>query len=1042
MASSIPSQVWTPSIKAVNRDAAYTAKYDEAPCVATVTPAGSTVATPYSTWEAALTAANASAGCTLTLIAANITPEVGTTISQNMTLDLNGCTMSNSTSATQASLFVVTSALTIKDTKGGGEISFTESANTNNQTIVVNGGALTLQGGTIKAYNTNTGTSSYAIVMFVQNGGTLTVQGGELIANGGYRAYDVYNNSTTVTVSGGKFKSTGSTDGNTNIFLTAGNVTASGGYYSKDPGSISLVSEYIKQAIANAEADAEYDNGYRYKVVKGTCTITWKNEDGTNLVDPQTVNGGTATSYPGSTPTKDADAQYTYTFDGWSTELNGDKVYEIGETPAATTDATYYAHYSSAVNSYVITWKDGDGNTIHQYPWQYGQTPTYNSATTPTKTSDDYYDYTFNGTWSPAILAVTGPAEYTAQFNSAARIYSVTLNTNEGTILAGNVTSYTYGVGATLPNATYVTRENYNFDGWFDNVGLTGDAVTAIANDATGDKQFWAKWTLAAIDRELDIVDWTNSSIVINVTNFKTLAGGTNWKIRVNDVDYARNACNTTTRTLTVTGLSLTPNENLLVQVKNGSDVVESYHNYTIPKIYTTSATLSGTTSTSVVYVYGGKLTISGNTTLAALYVCPGAEVNVTGTLTVGKLVLRTKPWATAAISGSVSATNIYYTRIAPDGSDSYPTGQYYQFGLPYDCAISNVRLSDGTTPAYSTTWLLKNYNEETRAVNGPDGNNWDALASSATIEAGRGYEMFSSVKYYREYYFPVTPTDNTSVAVTRHGDDKNNSGWNIICSPLMSVYENTSDPVTGAKVSWLLTDGSYDQVWPETIWPALPFSYQASANGTLDFSSTDFNQTVNAAPRRAAEETTETEWLHVDLKDMNEAGDHTSLFVHPSRFAETYETGIDVAKQSLTASRAIIYSSHAYGDMAFAGVADELLEQGVALTVYSPKEQELTISMRENDWLNRMAFVWLIDQATGAQIDLLESDYSFNAEAGTTAGRFILMGAFFAPQITTDNDNVQSDDEDIKATKFIYKDKMYIQINGVIYDATGKLVK
>ena len=177
-------------------------------------------------------------------------------------------------------------------------------------------------------------------------------------------------------------------------------------------------------------------------------------------------------------------------------------------------------------------------------------------------------------------------------------------------------------------------------------------------------------------------------------------------------------------------------------------------------------------------------------------------------------------------------------------------------------------------------------------------------------------------------------------------------------------------------------------------------------------------------------------------MKDGNGVGDHTSVFVHPDRFEATYQTGIDVAKQSLTAARALIYSSHAYGEMAFAGVADVLLENGVALTVYSPKEQELTISMRKNDWLNRMAFVWLIDQATGAQIDLLDSDYSFEVEAGTTAGRFILMGAFFAPQITTDNGNVQSDDEHIKVTKFIYNDKMYIQINGVIYDATGRLVK
>ena len=226
-----------------------------------------------------------------------------------------------------------------------------------------------------------------------------------------------------------------------------------------------------------------------------------------------------------------------------------------------------------------------------------------------------------------------------------------------------------------------------------------------------------------------------------------------------------------------------------------------------------------------------------------------------------------------------------------------------------------------------------------------------------------------------------------------------------------------------------------------EEIKPAIPFSYQATETGYITFGE---NIGLSAlAPRRvtASEEQVRIQWLQLDVEAADGKTDQTSIYSHPTRYEQTYKTGIDVEKQSLSASRALLYSSHAYGEMAFAGVADELLEQGVALTVYSPKTQELTISMRENEWLDRMAFVWLIDKATGAQIDLLESDYSFSAEAGTTAGRFILMGAFFAPQITTDNGTVQGD-EDIKAKKFIYKDKMYIQINGVIYDATGKLVK
>jgi len=1102
---------WSPAVAAnVTGNATYTAQYSFSGNVASVTTTAN-VTTYYTTWASALSAANSNAGCTLRIYTDITGLSPGQEFNKNMTLDLNGCTLSCSTSSTDPNRFIYVNKvnLILEDSKGGGAIYYEGSGNKNYNAVRVDGsGSLTVNGGTIHSHATNSNSSSAAYAVLLYQGATLNVYGGTLIAShtqSARTASTVYFNGTnTVNVYGGKFKAKNA------IFANhSSGVTLRGGYYSVDPTTVTIPTGYSKVDVGNAEP--EYAEGYIKKVIKSSCVVTWMNEDGTARVQEEddAVAGGTVPTYTGTTPTKDPTAQYEYTFDGWSDTPNGDK---LDPMPAVTDDATFYAHFTQTLRSYTITWADGDGNELATDEVEYGQIPAYTGLSTPTKTAtaeysyifnstwsptpyavdkaqtytaqftpkknkynitwvdgdgntlktdkveygetpaytgetptkteDANYTYTFNDTWSPAIVAVTGPAEYTAQFNSAARIYSVTLNTNEGTILAGNVTSYTYGVGATLPNATYVTREGYNFEGWYDNSGLTGSAVTAIADDATGDKQFWAKWTLAAVDRELDIVDWTSNSIVINVTNFKTLANKNDWKIRVNGVDYSKSDCNTTTRTLTVTGLTLTANENLLVQVKNGSDIVESYHNYTIPFLYSSKATLSGTTSTSVVYVYGGKLTISGNTTLAALYVCPGAEVNVTGTLTVGKLVLRTKPWATAAISGSVSATNIYYTRIAPDGSDSYPTGQYYQFGLPYDCAISAVRLSDGTTPVYSTTWLLKNYNEETRALNGADGNNWDALASSATIEAGRGYEMFSSVKYYREYYFPVTPTDNTSVAVTRHGDDKNNSGWNIICSPLMSVYENTSDPVTGAKVSWLLTDGSYDQVWPETIWPALPFSYQASANGTLDFSSTDFNQTVNTAPRRAAEETTETEWLHVDLKDMNEAGDHTSLFVHPSRFAETYETGIDVAKQSLTASRAIIYSSHAYGDMAFAGVSDVSLEQGVALTVYNPSEQELTFSLRENNWLNRMAYVWLVDTETGAQINLLESDYNVLVPAGTTRGRFYISGIFKAPQITTDNDVVQSGDEQgTKVEKLLINQKMYIKINGVLYDVTGKLV-
>ena len=68
--------------------------------------------------------------------------------------------------------------------------------------------------------------------------------------------------------------------------------------------------------------------------------------------------------------------------------------------------------------------------------------------------------------------------------------YAVTLNTGGGTINSGNVTEYTYGVGATLPAADDMTYTGHTFKGWYDNESLTGSPVTAIGSTETGNKEY------------------------------------------------------------------------------------------------------------------------------------------------------------------------------------------------------------------------------------------------------------------------------------------------------------------------------------------------------------------------------------------------------------------------------------------------------------------------------------------------------------------------------------------------------------------------
>ena len=68
------------------------------------------------------------------------------------------------------------------------------------------------------------------------------------------------------------------------------------------------------------------------------------------------------------------------------------------------------------------------------------------------------------------------------------------LVTQGGKVNSGKVSSYKYGVGATLP--TDVTRSGYTFTGWHDNSTSTfsDDRVTALKPADRGDKTFYARW--------------------------------------------------------------------------------------------------------------------------------------------------------------------------------------------------------------------------------------------------------------------------------------------------------------------------------------------------------------------------------------------------------------------------------------------------------------------------------------------------------------------------------------------------------------------
>lgn len=138
------------------------------------------------------------------------------------------------------------------------------------------------------------------------------------------------------------------------------------------------------------------------------------------------------------------------------------------------------------------------GTADTEYGTAYTFTYTADSATLPTLTAvkehheAKWYKITDGSVGTTEVTTVnTSDAgnKYVAQ--SKPETYTVTLHYENCTI-SSDLTSYTFGVGATLPEPT-VTNEHYHFAGWYTDSGFSGESVTTIGTEEYGTKEYWAK---------------------------------------------------------------------------------------------------------------------------------------------------------------------------------------------------------------------------------------------------------------------------------------------------------------------------------------------------------------------------------------------------------------------------------------------------------------------------------------------------------------------------------------------------------------------
>ena len=198
--------------------------------------------------------------------------------------------------------------------------------------------------------------------------------------------------------------------------------------------------------------------------------------NGTALIHTVNVTYGGNAVYGETTPTKAGNAQYSYSFNGWS--KTNDNSADNDALTNITGDRSVYACFTQTVNTYTVRFYNGT-TLLQTISVAYGSNAVYGGST-PTKAATAQYSYSFagwsktndNSTDNDALTGIITNRDLYACFNAAVIYYTVSFF-DGGTLLYS--VAVPYGSSATYGGAS-TDKDGYVFEGW------------SIADDGTADE--------------------------------------------------------------------------------------------------------------------------------------------------------------------------------------------------------------------------------------------------------------------------------------------------------------------------------------------------------------------------------------------------------------------------------------------------------------------------------------------------------------------------------------------------------------------------
>ena len=391
-----------------------------------------------------------------------------------------------------------------------------------------------------------------------------------------------------------------------------------------------------------------------------------------------------------------------------------------------------------------------------------------------------------------------------------------------------------------------------------------------------------------------------------------------------------------------------------------------------------------------------------------------------------------------------------------------------YWVSFPFDVNLSDVfGFSE-----YGDQWIMLLYDGAGRAENGgwKETTYWKYITNrNYTLEAGVGYvlklnpskmesEAFAHGATDASLFFPsqgiptVINAEPTPITVPAHPctierDNRNiyDSHWNLIGVPGYANLNNVNTKYTtgnqAENVSFYYAYNAAENNYAAAAATAdfkNMYAYMVQFAGTIDWKNDPlFNNNIpqQLAARRNSDAEPEKRTLRLEIAQGEEIADQTFVQLQHEGATPEFDMNLDLTK--IINSGANIYTLAGDARIQTAGNVLPMGECIVPVGVKIDAASEYTFRMPDG---TEGMVVELIDYEENTKTNLLLSEYTTTLPKGTHESRFAL--SVKPDKVATSIENAGDEVISNEVKKYIINGKLFLQKDGILYNAQGHCVR